>query len=102
MAPKMAGVLAANGSRRAMVVYADDGLDELSVTSPSTVLELRPPPGGAPGDPPEVAQWRLDPAELGLGPATLADLRGGDAAFNADVIGRVLGARRARAATSGC
>ena len=40
MAEKMAGVLGANGSRRAMVVYADDGLDELSVTSPSTVLEL--------------------------------------------------------------
>ena len=42
MAPIMAGVLGANGSRRAMVVHADDGLDELSVTSPST----RPRVGG--------------------------------------------------------
>ena len=40
MATVMATVLAATGSRRAMIVYADDGLDELSVTSPSTVLEL--------------------------------------------------------------
>ena len=40
MADKMAGVLGANGSRHAMVVYADDGLDELSVTSASTVLEV--------------------------------------------------------------
>ena len=29
MADKMIGVLAANGTRRAMVVYGDDGLDEL-------------------------------------------------------------------------
>ena len=40
MADKMLGVLAVNGSRRAMVVYGDDGLDELSTTGPSTVHEL--------------------------------------------------------------
>ena len=40
MADKMLGVLAANGTRRAMVVYGDDGLDELSTTGPSTVHEL--------------------------------------------------------------
>ena len=34
MAEKMLGVLAANGTRRAMIVYGDDGLDELSTTGP--------------------------------------------------------------------
>ncbi len=86
MAEKMAGVLGANGSRRSMVVYADDGLDELSVTSPSTVLDLVGDGQGAF----DVTSWRLDPTELGLAPGTMDDLRGGDAAFNADVIRRVL------------
>ncbi len=94
MAAKMAGVLGANGSRRAMVVYADDGLDELSVTSCSTVLELT---GDGQGGF-EVHTWRLDPATLGFRYWTIDDLRGGDAGFNADVIRRVLagepGARR--------
>lgn len=93
MAPKMASVLGANGSEHAMVVHADDGLDELSVVSPATVLEVRS--RGAEGSlegPPtyEISECRIDPADFGFAPATLADLRGGDAAFNAAVIRRVL------------
>ncbi len=84
--PVMAGVFGATGSRHTMIVHADDGLDELSVTSPSSVLEVR---GDGNGEF-EVRDWRLDPAALGLAPATMADLRGGDAAFNADVIRTVL------------
>lgn len=94
MAPKMAGVLGATGSRRAWIVYGDDGLDELSVTGPSTVLDLS---GDGQGSY-ELTTWRLDPAELGLAPATLSDLRGGFADFNATVIQSILagepGARR--------
>ncbi len=94
MGPIMAGVFGATGSRHAMIVHADDGLDELSVTSPSTVLEVC---GDGSGEF-EVRDWRIDPATLGFPGATLADLRGGDAAFNAGVIRSVLegqqGARR--------
>ena len=94
MGPIMAGVLGATGSRHAMIVHADDGLDELSVTSPSSVLEVR---GDGSGEF-EVSDWRVDPAALGFAPATMADLRGGDAAFNARIIRAVLegeqGARR--------
>ncbi len=94
MGPIMAGVLGATGSRHAMIVHADDGLDELSVTSPSSVLEVR---GDGSGEF-EVSDWRVDPAALGFAPATMADLRGGDAAFNARIIRSVLegeqGARR--------
>jgi anthranilate phosphoribosyltransferase len=87
MADKMLGVLAANGTRRAMVVYGDDGLDELSTTGPSTVHELIAAPDGRY----EITKYRIDPTELGLAPATIEDLRGGDAAFNAQAIRQVIG-----------
>lgn len=41
MATTVARVLLANGAERAMVVYGHDGLDELTVTGASTVLEIR-------------------------------------------------------------
>ena len=93
MAPIMAGVFGATGSRHALIVHADDGLDELSVTSPSNVLEVR---GDGTGEF-AVTEWRVDPVALGFAPATMADLRGGNAAFNAGVIRAVLeGERSAR------
>jgi anthranilate phosphoribosyltransferase len=85
MAEKMAGVLGENGSRRAMVLFADDGLDELSVTSPSTVIEVR-----GDGTDYELTRWRLDALDFGIPRATMAELSGGDAAFNAAAITGVL------------
>jgi anthranilate phosphoribosyltransferase len=94
MADKMLGVLAANGTRRAMVVHGDDGLDELSTTGPSTVHELIRE-AGAPGSPGDgtvsVSTYRVDPSDLGLARSTLEDLRGGDASVNAEAIRRVVG-----------
>jgi anthranilate phosphoribosyltransferase len=90
MASIMATVLGTTGSRRAMVIYADDGLDELSVTSPSTVLELN---GDGEGSY-ELTEWKVDPVALGFAPATMDDLRGGDAAFNARAIRSVLEGER--------
>jgi anthranilate phosphoribosyltransferase len=85
MAEKMAGVLGENGSDRAMVLFADDGLDELSVTAPSTVIEVK-----GDGAAYELSTWRLDAAELGLPRAAMSELTGGDAAFNAGAIRAVL------------
>jgi anthranilate phosphoribosyltransferase len=81
MAEKMVGVLAARDALRALVVYGHDGLDELSTTGPSTVLDLA---GG------EVRTYDVDPSALGLGPATVEDLRGGDATRNAAIVRGVL------------
>lgn len=75
-----------------MVVHGDDGLDELSTTGPSTVHELvRDPTAPGPDGEVTVTVYRVDPAGLGLAPATLDDLRGGDAAYNAEAIRRVVG-----------
>ncbi len=86
MAETMARVLGAVGCRRAMVAFADDGLDELSVTSPTTVLEVEGDGAGAF----ELRRRRLEPEDAGLTRWPMASLRGGDAAFNASAIRRVL------------
>lgn len=80
MAPLVAGVLARRGSR-GLVFRGDDGLDELTPTGPSTVWEIR---NGT------VTEHVFSPAELGIEPSTVADLRGGDAAANAVVVREVL------------
>jgi anthranilate phosphoribosyltransferase len=82
MAPRMTEVLAATGSQRAMVVHGLDGLDEISLGAQTDIVELRDG---------EVTKWRLDPAEMGLAPATIGDLRGGDAVVNAAAARGVLG-----------
>lgn len=103
MAPKMLGVLAANGAKRAMVVHGADHLDELSTTGPNEVLlydaDVDAPgaSGGAAAGgaaPAEPRRATIDPAALGLAPATVADLRGGDAAANAEAVRGVLGGAR--------
>lgn len=80
MAPLVAGVLARRGSR-GLVFRGDDGLDELTTTGPSTVWEIR---NGS------VARLAFSPADLGIRPATVEELRGGDATANAAVVRDVL------------
>jgi anthranilate phosphoribosyltransferase len=81
LAETMLAVLAANGAERAMVVYGHDGLDELTTTTTSTVLELRD------GD---TRSFVVDPKALGFRPTSTAELSGGDAAVNAGLARRVL------------
>ncbi|HKE98593.1 MAG TPA: anthranilate phosphoribosyltransferase [Actinomycetes bacterium] len=81
MAPVMAEVLRRTGTAHAWVFHGDDGLDELTTTSASTVHEVRPD---------GVATLRVDPAELGLAPAAREDLLGGDVDRNVEVARSVL------------
>src|SRR3954465_679855 len=74
MAEKMAGVLRARGSERALVVWGHDGMDELTTTTTSTVVEL--------GEDGELRRYELDPAAHGISRADPSALRGGDAAAN--------------------
>jgi anthranilate phosphoribosyltransferase len=81
MAERMARVLVARGSVRALVVHGDDGLDELTTTTTSTIVEVV---DGA------VRRTVVDPTALGLGLVDPSALVGGDAAANAEVARRVL------------
>ena len=80
MAPVMADVLAARGDR-ALVFRGDDGLDELTTATTSSVWVVRDG---------EVIPDRLDPDALGIPQSRSDDLRGGSPEFNADVFRRVL------------
>ncbi len=83
MAPVLAGVLAARGTS-ALVFRGDDGLDELTVTTTSTVWVVRD--GG-------VTEATVDPTELGLPVRSAAELRGADAEYNARVARDLLDGR---------
>ncbi len=73
----MAETLQTLGGTDAWVVHSRDGMDELSTMAPADIAQLR---GGS------VNQITLDPKDYGFKPATLAALRGGDAATNAGII----------------
>lgn len=81
MAERMIGVLAARGTERALVVHGDDGLDELTTSTTSRVVELRDG---------EVRGYSVDPADLGLARVGREALVGGDPATNAELAHRVL------------
>ncbi len=82
LAPVMAGALHRIGRRHALVFHGADGLDELTTGGPSHVWEVTPD---------GVTEWDLDPAALGLEPAPVEALRGGDVAVNVAIADAILG-----------
>lgn len=77
----MARALAALGVRRAFVIHSQDGLDEVSLSSPTQVAELHQN---------QVTCYEIRPENFGLRTASGEALRGGDAATNAQIIREVL------------
>jgi len=77
----MAQVLGSLGSRGAFVVHGHGGQDELSTTGPNKVSQLKDG---------RVKTYTLDPQELGLPRAQMAELKGGKAAENARITRSVL------------
>jgi anthranilate phosphoribosyltransferase len=77
----LARVLGRLGAERAWVVHGSDGLDELTTTGPSLVAEW---------DGREVRTFEVGPEDAGLPRARAEDLRGGDAAHNAEAVRAVL------------
>jgi anthranilate phosphoribosyltransferase len=82
---KLAEALSMLGLRRALVVHGSDGLDEITITGPTRIGEVR---DGS------VHTYEVTPEEFGLRRATLDDIAGGDAAFNAALIRDVLAGKK--------
>lgn len=80
MAPVLARVLADRGCS-ALVLRGEDGLDEFTTTAPTRLWVVHDH---------AVREGTVDARELGLSPATPADLRGADATYNAGVAREVL------------
>src|ERR1700730_7179860 len=81
LAEVMAGVFAARRSS-VLVVHGDDGLDELTTTTTSTIWRVQ---AGT------VERLTFDPAAFGFSRADIAELVGGDAESNAAEVRLVLG-----------
>jgi len=78
---RMAAVLRVLGSERALVVHGSDGLDELTLTGPSQVTELRDG---------ELETYEVAPGDFGYEVVDGSALAGGDAAENARILTDVL------------
>ncbi len=82
---KLAEALNLLGLRRALVVHGLDGLDEITITGPTRIAEVR---GGS------VRSYEVTPEEFGMKRARLEDISGGDAAENAVIIREVLAGKK--------
>jgi anthranilate phosphoribosyltransferase len=80
LVPIVAEAMTMLGVRHAFVVHGDGGLDELALSGPSQVAEVR---NGV------VREYTVRPQEFGLAPAPMSALEGGDAAANADILRKI-------------
>jgi anthranilate phosphoribosyltransferase len=76
----MAGALALLGTRHAILVSSQDGLDELSISGPTHVVEVQ-------GE--DVSSYTITPQEMSLPVAAAEAIPGGDAATNAEITLRI-------------
>jgi anthranilate phosphoribosyltransferase len=78
---KLAHALNMLGLRRALVVHGNDGLDEITITGPTRVAEVRDS---------MVKTYEIEPEQFGLKRAPLSDISGGDVKENAEIIRGIL------------
>ncbi|MDD9852000.1 MAG: anthranilate phosphoribosyltransferase [Gammaproteobacteria bacterium] len=76
----LARVLQKLGARRAMVVCADDGMDEISTAAPTRVAELRDG---------EIREYQITPEDFGLARSTVDSLTVNDAEQSLQIINQV-------------
>jgi len=77
----IAEALVGLGCERALVVRAEDGMDEISVSGPTRVIEVS---GGG------TEEWFVEPGEVGIASAPIEQIAGASPAENAAVVRGVL------------
>ena len=77
--PLIAEVISSQG-KEGFIFRGDDGLDEVSLSAPTTVYQVN---NG------EVTSSKFDPLDLGVARSEIHELLGGDAQFNAEVTNRI-------------
>jgi anthranilate phosphoribosyltransferase len=82
---KLAEALSILGLRRALVVHGSDGLDEITITGPTRIAEVREG---------QVRSYEVAPEEFGLERTTIDEISGGDAGRNAGLIREVLAGKK--------
>ena len=83
---KMGEALLRLGCRRALVVYGEDGIDEISLSAPSLVCEILGTEGG-------LREYYVKPEDFGITRQDREAVRGGDTAFNAQLLRDTLSGR---------
>jgi len=78
---KVAEALSMLGLHRALVVHGLDGMDEITITGPTRIAEVREG---------QLRTYEVTPEEFGLRRARLTEIEGGDATANAAIIRRIL------------
>ena len=81
LASLVCGVLKKLGSKRAMVVHGDDGLDEITTTANTFACELK---GG------RIRNFIIKPGSLGIRKAALKDIQGSGLVSNARIALKIL------------
>jgi anthranilate phosphoribosyltransferase len=82
---KLAEALSMLGLHRALVVHGSDGLDEITISGPTRIGEVREG---------QIRTYEVTPEEFGFARATLEDISGGDAQMNAELIRDVLAGKK--------
>ncbi len=82
---KLAQALKMLGLKRALVVHGADGLDEITITGPTRIGEVR-------GE--WVRVYEVTPQQFGLNAAPLSTISGGDTKVNAEIIREILAGKK--------
>ena len=92
MAELMGKTLIKVGVKKVLVVHSHEGMDEISATGKTDVLEFTPDG--------KVKKFTINPIDYGFKLVSLAELTGGDKKLNAEIIRKVLSAEGSAAQTN--